>query len=791
MAKAPKNTQFGTPEKVAATIERMRVIERTRATDRAKVNRLFNGGKPYTPEQEKKFQIQINVNWGEGKRIMLDANRQLNNALIHPGILFQCTPTEGALDKRDEWAMTFTQNIHRPMQEGISGKRHMFTLRARNATICMHGIGVLMWKNSFSWLARFVPLEDLLIETDTYCDFSNLNYFGCSLNLTRGELADMALTGEKILPGWNQDAVKEILDILETDQAMPNWRDKPEEAEQIFDQNKGYYYSDAEARVRMDVFYYRSIETKKWYRVILLREAIGNVGTDKFIFDGSKKPFADSIDHIINVQFGDGNLVAPLKYHSTRGLGVDLFAPVECLNRLRCEFVQHVFEQLKMYFKIQNPADRDRLKQIVLQQFATIPDGLSIVPKDQRHQIDANLVDEAMGQMRQIMQESSASFVQNANSNTKGGMMTAKEAQIRLNSATVMISGMLQNIYLQEAFYYTELVRRFCDPNSADEEVKEFQKRCVQSGIPKEMLDAKKWKVTPERVLGGGDRSMAQMQAEWMNQNKNDLDPASQITAKRKIWGTMLEDFSLANQLIPKSPVTSTPGSQMAEQLFGTLMTGNPVAIRTGIDEIGYVSKMLEMMGAVIIQIQSIDNMGTMQELAGLSTVAHDIAQHIQIVAARPAQKSQAKQFSDVLGKLINELKGFSQRIQQKKQASDLKESMTINFKDLNGDTKNTVLQLIGLPPSQEQDNVAQAKTAQAVQQIQLTGARHQQEMQHSQQRFASEQDRLNAETAASLQRKNFETQHAIATDKMKAAADILIKAQNGQNNGGQSSKVE
>jgi len=152
----PNKKEFGTPAKVVNVVKRMQDVERVRATDRSLIDALFNGQRPYSDEEVQKFNIQVNCNWGLGKRIMRDANTQLNNALIHTGQLFTCTLRDGPVDKRDEWGQLFTKNLHRPLQEGVSGKKNFFLIKNRNASVCMHGIGVLMWSSPHVALPRFM-----------------------------------------------------------------------------------------------------------------------------------------------------------------------------------------------------------------------------------------------------------------------------------------------------------------------------------------------------------------------------------------------------------------------------------------------------------------------------------------------------------------------------------------------------------------------------------------------------------------------------------------------------------
>ena len=784
----PKNSEFGTCEKIMAVIAPMQTIERRRAYDRAIINTLFNGDPPYTKEEEEKHQIEINVNWGEGKRIMRDANNQLNTALLHPGNLFNVTLEKGQQDKRDEWAAAFTKAIHKPLQRGNSGKKFSYVIKNRNATIAMHGIGNLLWPNGFKWMPRFVPLEDLLIPTETSCDFSNLRYFAVNLYLTPGELIEMT-KGDNVLPGWNQKLVNQVLSEIKDQPTGGNqatWADQPEEMMNIYKENSGWYYSDAVPRIRARYFFYLNTDTLKWHRMMLLREA-SDVGAgtsvdnkDAFLFDGSKKPVSDSLDQILSVQYGDANLVAPLKYHAVRGLGVDLYAPVETNNRLRCEFVQSVFEHLKMYFRIENPADRDRLKEVLLSQYGFIPQGLNFVKRDERHEIDPQLVDEAMGQMRQIMSESSSSYVQNTNGGTEKEI-SATEANILNNQANVMVSAMISSLYFQEAFLYQEIVRRFCQEGSADPQVEKFQKECISAGIPKELVyDASVWFVVCERVLGGSDKTQAQQEAVFIWQNINNLDPSVQNKARLLALGTLLNNFDKARELVPQAPVTSTTGTQIAEQLFGTLMTGNQGALRSGIDFQGYVQTLVKMMGGVVQRIQSTDNMGTIEEIAGLATVAQNIGEYLKVMAQNKENNQFVKQIGDALGQIMNEVKGFGQRLQEKHQSESVKENVSINYKDAPADIQRQMEMAAGFKPSQQP--TPDVKTAKAVQGMKIAGEKHAQKMEQSSQSFAMEQSRQQAAAMAKIHNENMLQRSKLVNQHIATVADTIAKLHKAKN---------
>ena len=663
---------FSTPEKVRLVLDDIQKIEENRALDRALINGLFNGERPFGPEEVAKYQIQVNVNWGVGSRILEDANRQVNNALIPPGNFFHALSRGGAVARKNDYSEKFTKESQRSLKNGESGRRHAFLLKSRDAAFCMHGIGPMVWLNDFRLLPRVVCLEDLLIPTDTWCDFSNLSHFGVNLYLTPGEL--YALThGDKVDTGWNVAAVRRILADLKDDKGLElfqhnehTWNQRPEEVEEIFKQNRGWLESDAVPKVKLRVFFYTDPISGNWYRKIILRENTPNQPAEgEFIYDCKGKPFADKLSKILHVQFGDNSLVSPLKYHSVRGLGVRLYSPVETDNRLRCQFIQHLFENLRMYFRKTDQVDRSVSKFLEMFQYSVIQDGYSIVPQSERHQVDDNLVGLGLAQLRQLMAENSASFLQNTDE-APNKEMTATETRARLNTASVMISGMLDMAYMQEKFYYEELVRRLLETD--DPVAKSFRQRCVSAGIPQKLMVFDNWEIVIDRVFGSGDPTLAHAQAQWLLENQQRFEPESQRRILRIATSVTLDDPDLAEMLVPNAPADATTGTYAAEDVFATLMRGIPVKLRQGIDQVGYVKALLGMMQVTVKQIADAGNVGTPMDIIGLMTVAQNIGQHLAILSADPKEKQNVKVFGDMLGKVMNEVKAFAQRQQEQQQ---------------------------------------------------------------------------------------------------------------------------
>lgn len=773
-AKSPDTNQpeFDTVESIRKTVENMQLIENERARDRALIDVLANGERPYSPQEVEEYQVQFNINWGELKTSVRNANAQINSALLFKPTLFTATSIGGAPEKRDEYSQKFTARINKKLKKGKTGRKFQFLIKSRDASVTLHGPGIMYWPNDYCPLPSFCPLENFLVPTDTLLDFSNCTYFDIKTELTPYELYERT-HADRVDENWDMDQVNAILEGLEEMGTLNtnnyNWVQHPEKMQEIFKQNRCYLNSDSVTKVKLDYFFSKENDGN-WFLKIFMREGIGESDPDEFVYF-NEQPFADDLDKIIHMQFGDNSLVPPLKIHSVRGIGTDNYSPAWALNMFRSDLFQHAKEQMRMYLRIQDPAANGRENMVNLQQYGILENGISFVPQSERHQIDTDLVDNVIAQCRQNVAENSSSYVQDIDTGTEKEQ-TLGEAQIRQQTANQNVSTLLTMMYEQETPFYEETVRRWLVPNSGVPEIEKFQKECIADGIPKELMVADNWEIEPDKVLGAGDQSLALQQAAALYQARGGFDPRTQRMISRQFVSTLTQDPAKGALYVPDAPDDANSGVLAANDVFGSLMQGMDVAVRGGIEQTSYITTLLTAVGQIVQKIQSTDNMGTATQVAGLANVLDDAKKHIQIIAADPTQKMQVKQAMDAVGNLENELKGFAQRIQQQKQANQMsvKDIITVSFADLNPDTQNAFLQSIGLPPSNMPNS--NPKLDKATQQLQINQAKFQQKTNQSQVSFLIKQiqdlTKSEQELSVKQQMHNQELVHTAASKVME-----------------------
>jgi hypothetical protein len=151
---------------------------------------------------------------------------------------------------------------------------------------------------------------------------------------------------------------------------------------------------------------------------------------------------------------------------------------------------------------------------------------------------------------------------------------------------------------------------------------------------------------------------------------RNLYDPEPQREILRDVTLAITDDAARADTLVPLEPVRVTDSVHDAQLAAGTLMQGLPVAIKTGVNHVEYVETLLASMALIISRIEKKGGMATETEVIGLQNLGQHIAQHIQIIAQDKTEKARVKKEGDNLGRLMNLVKAYGQRLaaQQQKQ---------------------------------------------------------------------------------------------------------------------------
>lgn len=734
---------FTTAAKVRDVLNASETIEFERSANRDKISRGINGFPPLSDDDAKKMGLKINVNWLEETNLTKQACLQYFNAFQSRNNYFFVNVPSMPEEKRMDWCDELTRLINKPLKESTAFGTLMDN---RFSSVVAHGLAPVIWLSTDNWLGDFIALDDFRVATDTETSLSNLVWFGVRRKYTVGELVDRVF-GKYADRGWNQKAIIKIIAQYwnknwESD--AYDWETSWEKLSRLVKQNMGFYCSDAVPVITLWHFYHlddSNLLKKQWLMKVVPDKTTRGAemeGTAPFLFE-SDKPAAKKLSHLLNLQVGDLTGTPPHLIHCIRSLGFMLHEVCFWMNLFRCRTFQHTWENFNMLWRSADGGPKARAQAVELFHKGYVSNDVSIIPREQRHQIDSDLVELVMGQARQLMGEVSASYTQEIDTGTKREQ-TLGEAQIKLQQSNAIMTGLLAVAARNEVHHYREIARRFCIRGSISPEAREFQRKAKAFGIPRQYLDVDLWEITPDMPLGSGNQTLEQAQAAQLMAVRAAHGPDAQQEILHIFDSAMTQNPRLAQRLAPLGklkPVSN--GQTWASSIFGTLMQGSQVIQQSDLNPIDQVQTLLGLSAGVVQRIMKSDNMGTPQDVIGLQTVFAYVGQLIARMEQDKALKLEAKEFADQLGKLSNVAKGFMQRQQEAmkpKQAPKIVESLS--YKDAPDDVKRQIEAQAGLQPSRMA--IPDPKTAKAVQGMQNKQAQFNQKQQQDAIRFQVEQ---------------------------------------------------
>jgi hypothetical protein len=307
-----------------------------------------------------------------------------------------------------------------------------------------------------------------------------------------------------------------------------------------------------------------------------------------------------------------------------------------------------------------------------------------------------------------------------------------------MSQVNAMMEGLLLMFAFQETFAHQEICRRFCLPNTSNKEAKKFQEACRQHGIPPRFVNSSLWKVVTAVPIGSGNPAMAISQANQLMQWRPMYAPEAQQEILHEATAIVVNDPRKAARWAPigQQP-TATTASKQAEADFNLCMQGAMPEQREGLSLVEQVDRLLSLMEGVINGIVQTTGMASQQQVIGFTVLNAYITMLVQQLAQDEQQKQNVKMFMDRLGKAMNEVKGFAQRLQEQQQTQN----------GDNGETKAKIESMV--ISAHAKARIGEEKAAQS--------------RRHKEVQFLSDQSRKDQETQAQIHREN-----AIAATKMR-----------------------
>jgi hypothetical protein len=224
---------------------------------------------------------------------------------------------------------------------------------------------------------------------------------------------------------------------------------------------------------------------------------------------------------------------------------------------------------------------------------------------------------------------------------------------------------------------------------------------------------------------------MAMTEAMQLMGNREKFSPTAQQEILHE-WTAVVAGPVRAARLAPiEKGQGVTDAERDATFAFGSLMHGVPIKSKPELNPIEQIETLIGMLAGVMSRIAQQTNLATPNELAGLKTVVQYIGGLIQDLSQNPNEKQRVTAYGKMLGKLVNEIKGFEQRLQQQ-QAKNGEGGLT---------GEDHAKMAASLTKASIEGKIKERKAAQ--------------QMAHKEKAFQMEQQRRNVETVAEVGREH------------------------------------
>jgi hypothetical protein len=779
--------------KNASTIESvcwyMRLTDQPRATNRALIDKLFNGFAPFTDAEQKENRINTNVNFLDSTRLAHDMRRQFSNAFLRPGNAFKVKVDYGPQYKRQEISQKITEKINHQIKHGKSARMYRECLRNVFAQVTLHGVGPRAWDDKQKWCPSMQLMGDVMIPSGTFLTMDNLSHFAIQRRYSAAKLYQMT-HGSRVDKGWQIPVVKECLEWARRQMVAGSGQGEvddfllsPERTEEAFKSDLGYFAADRVPVIKAWDFYFLDETSKNfgWKRRIILDSPDGTKNflnkRDQYLYTSENRNYASRLDEIIHFQYADGSVVAPFQYHSVRSLGFLLYAVCHLQNRMRCKFNDAVFESLLNYFRVSNPDDSERLQKIDLINLGIIPDGMAFVTRNERWNVDNQLVQSAMALNRQSMADNSTSFTSDFGHQDASPEKTATQITAEVNASTALTGSMLQEAYGYEEFAQYEICRRYCIPNSSDPDVREFRKDCLSDGVPEEALNVHRWRISSERVIGAGNKQLELGMVQQLMEIYPLLEPDAQRVVLRLKAFAATDDAALTEELVPAKPNELNRSIHDAQLSAAVLLKGLPMTfVQGGINHGEYAATLIGMAKTEIDKINAMGGMTDAETIAGLQNLlgqtiegqpipGNGATPHIQVYAQDESTKETVKELQDITSKLMNDVRAFAQRLQEQQQQQ---------AEGQGGGPALTPEDAVKLKSDLEKQRLKSEAMAEAhAQRSQQRAEIHQQKMEESAQKSRLQNAEEIRRTQVDEDAKNMQTMNQIARDTVTAVEPV------------------
>lgn len=636
--------------------------DRHRSYSRSLVDGMLDGNPPFRAADLKRLGQgwRANLNFREGEGVLTSAKTPYYDLLSEVPTLIQINAMPAGVDayRADRFARIIAEHYTTMVR---SWEGWDFEMQLSQRQMISHGIGPCVWENERDWKFRALQNGMVFVPDRQLADVLKLEVLVVRQSYTVSDLWKKIRNKKAAKSaGWNYDEA-----IRAMAKARPKTDDEPDSlsAEQYQRMMRvgDLYEGVRSATVDVSHIYVREFDGSITHGIVCEDEDAG-----EWLF--RKKDAAESFADIIVPFFYD---VGTGEWHSIVGLGKKIFPHVEVSTRLHCQMIDNAFIGSSIMLQQQNEEDTERTQLMQLGMLSIIPPGYAV----QQGAIFADL----QGPLA-VRNALSESLVNNTGSYRiratppaaqQGNPRTATEVQAEESNRSYLGKGDINRYYQSLDLLHRQMLARAL--KGPDEDSKLFLKRCVQSGVPEEVLKAfdEFHSVYATRAVGQGSSFQRAQSYRELFSIIGALDDKGRHNVVEDYVASLVGQTKVTRYVTPAEVADQVTDQEAFAALENAaIKTGAPVIVTTTQSHTRHTQVHLK---AGVDAINSLQMGAPLEDVVMFTErIGQHVAEHMRFLQIDPTRKDetaalmqQYQQFGNIVDELKNRL------VQQQKGARE------------------------------------------------------------------------------------------------------------------------
>ena len=561
-----------------------------------------------------------------------------------------------------------------------------YLLKYRLYQMVAHGNGPVIWNDKLSWKSEALDINNVLLPFDSKSSIDGFEIICVIQDIDPASFFKMINSGND---GWNKNECRKYLIEYYKDGSGRSTDKKYSEQECIDLEHRIRNHdisldSDFQS-IRVVNVMYKEVDTCKISHCIIRPD---NYEKDtEFLYKRKNK--YEKMQHAINFMLfdiGDGYI------NGIKSLGLRIFSINDINDRLMNETITGAYISSGLLIKMMDNSSQNVLSEIYHGGgVTTVPANVEIAQQTFAPPLQ-NLV-QVMQMLNNKLNQNVGIYESSPSLNATGSARTATEVDAQLQNEARFEANQSAWYYVQHEEWLRETMRRALSKTCIDEDAKLFRKRCIEDGVPEELLSYDKLIVRAKRSIGFGSPYMRQRIATTMLQAIPllELDQAGKNRVQREFISAQLgwKDTDEIKPSMNRNLIPST-ATHIAICETNDMLNGQDAVVSPNDDQKLHLETHLRIALQKIEAFRSSGQQDPSSIAMGLQKIIEHGAMHNNYFKQNPQNKAEAQRYTDSLIKLTEVYKQFAQVAQQlaqqrqkmiEEQQKQQQEQQDINYK--------------------------------------------------------------------------------------------------------------